>query len=298
DFMPLGVDSSGQDIPGLPRRYLAVCPRRDWFASEEHSLSTLRRNVGGVTPACTSRAVELLLHVSPNIDTADHRTIEITKALENAWLHASIGIAHELALNLKNGADVSRAVELASTHWRLPALFSSAGAGGRCVPLGTRYLLDASGPGGIFEAVNTAERHIRVGVASAVAQRRAKTALVLGVAYRPNFRDAGLSPGLDAARYMRQAFGVEVTVADPMWSRDELANIAGFPVLDGLDVSAFDAVILATPHACWTTPYSFEGWRAGQLVLDTQRTWFATHLDWAARGIEYSYVGAPGWLKS
>src|SRR6185503_19652490 len=183
---------------------------------------------------------------------------------------ASIGIAHELALNLKNGADVSRAVELASTHWRLPALFSLAGAGGRCVPLGTRYLLDASGPGGIFEAVNTAERHIRVGVASAVAQRRAKTALVLGVAYRPNFHDAGLSPGLDAARYMRQAFGVEVTVADPMWSRDELANIAGFPVLDGLDVSAFDAVILATPHACWTTPYSFEGWRAGMVEVVTK----------------------------
>lgn len=296
DRLLMSIDGAGRDRNTLPD--IAVCPRRDWFADASKSLETLDRIVGGVTPRATEVAAELISTVTKGtIHRCGYREAEFTKALENAWLHALVMLPTELMIN-RSDIDIARVMELASTHWRLPTVFGGAGCGGRCVPIATKYLLDASGPGGILEAVNTTERHIRVHVAEAIARRvrdhRFKRVLVLGVAYRPNFRDAGLSPGLDVARYLRNDFGIETLVHDPMWTREELANLTGFEVSDPMSLG-YGAVFLATPHAEYASLPGELDWRSKPFVMDAHGGWSRFETFFEQSGIEYTRVGSAGW---
>ncbi len=80
--------------------YLAVCPRRDWFADATKNLNTLTRIVGGVTADCAAAAIKVLELVTPSnlIQITDYATAEVTKALENALLHVQVMFAHQFAL--------------------------------------------------------------------------------------------------------------------------------------------------------------------------------------------------------
>lgn len=279
----------GGQLYGKPGEdyFLAVCPRRDWFASREKCVENIPRIVGGVTLRCTARAVEILSKVSREILTTDYRTAEIVKAFENCMLHVPVMLAHQLACAMPD-RDIAQALQLVTTHWRfksLNPLYLNAGTGGRCVSLGSRYLAKCAGPEFTLgrEAIDFDEK-MRSIVAQALFARWPPPArvCVLGIAYRPNFRDAGLSPGLDVAKAL-EGFGYEVGVCDPMWSDAEL--LEQFHVKPG-SPSLADILVLATPHAQFEAIIP----RSGQLVFDAQGAWAKRDLT-----CEYVQVGTPGW---
>jgi nucleotide sugar dehydrogenase len=284
----------GMQDGNLGPKTLAVCPRRDWFAGVDSNLAVMKRVVGGVNEASTRRAVELLSNVSSDIEPTDYRTAEITKALENALLHAAVMLPTELAMNMRD-RNVAEALRLASTHPRLMPLYMGGGSGGRCIPLGPKYLSAHRGPHELLNTALTIDRHIRMACADAVAQRGCKTALVLGIAYRPDFRDAGNSPGLAIAQHLRRTHGIEVAVADPMWTVEELENLTGFRAVENVLAGGFDAIVLVTPHSVWKKPDA--RMMFGRFVLDCQGTWrgFAGQLE--RGGVEYKQLGEAGWLK-
>lgn len=296
--------------------HLAVCPRRDWFSDPSKNLENLTRIVGGVTPECTKRAVAFLSKVSKDIRETDYWTAELTKPLENAFLHVGISLANEIALMYPE-RDSATAVELACTHWRLMKLNQNIGIGGRCVPLGPRYLQEGTmRPGMVLRAALGGEQEICRRSADAVAQRikPGGRVLVLGIAYRPEFKDAGSSPGLALAHLLWED-GFRVSVADPMWLAGELQEMARLPAigmsaaLDGdgptdLDLALqgmFDAVVLATPHQEFSdilrhlmivkadlSPLKF--------FLDAQGAYADLREDFKRAGIEYKRVGDAGWV--
>lgn len=281
--------------------FLAVCPRRDWFADPEKNLATLPRVVGGYNQASTDRASEILSTVSPQILTTDYRTAELCKALENALLHVPVMFAYQLAWAMPD-RNVAEALRLAGTHWRLPQLHLGFGTGGRCVPLGTEYLtLAADSQLNIGEEALRFDEYFREAVAHAALSARPKprSALVLGVAYRPGFRDAGRSPGLAVAKHLAALLRPgSVTIHDPLWPAHELARMAGLPALSGpLDdnIAAYDAVLLATPHGDYRHLPLELFWRRGQIVLDGQGAWAQHREIFEARGVLYRQVGEPGW---
>lgn len=283
--------------------YLAVCPRRDWFADRERNLETLPRVVGGVTEECTLRAAGILRTVSRELLLTDYRTAEITKAMENAWLHLPVLLTHELACALPD-RNVAEAARLASTHWRFASLgpiYLSANVGGRCVPLGTRYLQRAAaGHLTLAEAAIAADRTMPSAIAEAVVALGPRTALVLGVAYRADFRDAGRSPGLAVAREIHAA-GVPVDVHDPLWPMAALNALAEpIPATNEAAVGEFladyDVVVLATPHAAYLDlPRLTTAWRERQVVIDATGAWASERATFAARRVSYRQVGTPGW---
>lgn len=278
---------------------LAHAPRRDWFAEAEKNLATLQRVVGGLTPECTRRAIDLISSVTPRelILATDCRTAELVKPLENAFLHVPVMLACEVARAYPD-LDIARAVELACTHWRLMTIYLNAGTGGRCVQLGSRYLQDGTPQlgAGVLHAAIGGETLMRDSAARAIAARVNPGAkvLVLGIAYRPGFRDAGNSPGLAVAHALR-TLGVSPSVYDPMWTSQELETMCQLPTSPPA-VETFDAVFLATPHAQLATPRTLGTWRPGQFVLDAQGAWVAHREHFAELEVEYKRIGDPGWL--
>lgn len=294
--------------------FLAVAPRRDWFADPAKNLTNLERIVGGVTPPATEKAVELLGRVTDpaKILATGHREAELVKATENALFHAPIMLLHELALRYPE-ANVAEVAKLASTHWRfasLGALYIGAGSGGRCVPLGPHYLAE----GGtdyhlsltmIGAAIST-ERVISDLACSAILRHCAdfwvhekpsksvrRPAALLGVAYRPEFKDAGMSPGLRLAK--RLGASVPVSIHDPMWTTDELAGF-GFPAISLDDAVKQDIVVLITPHKRYVDLPETVPFKGNQVIFDAHGTWADYKDIFQAQGSLYIQVGTPGWI--
>lgn len=324
---PGTIDKLMLDYASLGSLHVAVCPRRDWFADRTKNLGNLHRVVGGVTPACTAKALDIYATVTPRelLQPTDYRTAELVKALENALLHIPVMFCHQLASALPEH-NVAEAMRLASTHWRLasigPFYLGLGGSGGRCVPLGTRYLVEAaarevarpptqrspfSGGGNpltIGEQAIEADQVMAEDVASVVdhaagpAQGQ-RSVVVLGIAYRPGFKDAGRSPGLRVAKEL-VARGLTVSIDDPLWTSTELTKLTGLPVAMGtLPLPVFDAVLLATPHEEYRDwPMCADLWRPGQLVLDGQGAWAAHRERFTVMGVDYRQVGEAGWMRT
>lgn len=277
--------------------HVAVCPRRDWFADPEKNLETLPRIVGGVTDEATVRACQAIETVSRSIHPTDYRTAELTKALENALLHVPVMFAYQLAWALPEH-NVAEALRLAGTHWRLMSLYLGFGTGGRCVPLGTEYLVKASESRlGIGMLALSWDQRFRSLIANIVEEVEPRRVLVLGMAYRPEFRDLGLSPGVDVARALRRK-NIDVSIHDPLWSRGELEHLTELPTWPlSVAMRQFDVVLLATAHKAYLDlPTMPRMWQPGQIVLDGPGGWSEQRQRFTEMGVSYHRVGEPGWM--
>jgi UDP-N-acetyl-D-glucosamine dehydrogenase len=287
--------------------YLAVCPRKDWFADPQKNVATLPRVVGGVTDACSQKACDILSRVSKDIHITQHDTAELTKALENALLHIPCMFAHELSL-ARPDLDVAAALKLAGLHWRLPTYHIGFGTGGRCVPLGTKYLTE-SAKGRSFrlnigeEATSRDEgfRYIIANIAEYEWDRRGEEGiiLVLGLGYRQDFKDVGLSPGLKIAQLLSKR-DLPVVVHDPLFTPEEVKDqfdlqMIPFTEIDWSDVKV---ILLATPHTEYVSlPATPNIWQEGQYILDAQGIWKWHTSIFDKYGVEYHQVGDRNWFK-
>lgn len=312
-LQPGAIDALLSQHPTIQRKldggelFLSVCPRRDWFADPDKNLSTLFRVVGGYNDASTTRTVDVLTQVTPaeKILTTTYRTAELTKALENAMLHVPVMMCHELAATYPT-LDVAEAAKLASTHWRFQSLgevYLGFGSGGRCVPLGSKYLTSGAPrrhPPMILEKALAVDKAFPALVAD-VAYRRAReiakgrqpVCLLLGVAYRPGFRDLGLSPGLRVAQ-MLDNFGAAVHLHDAVFTPDEIRHVAPYATaIDAVpqDGVGYDVILLSTPHQLYLDLPAT--WTRGPAVIDARGVW----AQYQNRFSSYAQVGTPDWSR-
>lgn len=281
----------------------AIAPRRDWFADKDKNLHTLTRIVGRDVHA--HRAIEpIITAVCRDIHWTTPETAEITKALENALLHLPVVLLHELAL-LFPEYDIVEAAELASTHWRFKSmgkLYLGFGTGGRCVPLGSKYLSERGGAL-LGDALEIDDQFASIALDEALQASNPTSELgailVLGVAYRPGFKDAGNSPGLRIALALDR---FSPDVFDPYFTRDE---IIAMRARSGAKTSAtieniagcaypYDTVVLTVAH-----PEFADLWkrlRPHATVLDATGMW-EQHLTGAGRtDVNYIRPGRPNWI--
>lgn len=277
--------------------FLIHAPRRDWFADPERNLTNMTRVVGTVGELARGMAMAILGVVTPpdKILLTDYRTAELVKPLENALFHAPIVLAHQLACVYPD-ANVAEAVRLASTHWRFASfggMHVGLGAGGRCVPMGPKYLLDGA-PAPAAAAVLRANVFGNYDVAATVAQvivsyrPRPVSVIILGMGYRPEFSDVGGSPAMVLANHLDHQH-MTVRTHDPFLDDMPDADLATL-------CAASDVVVLSTPHAAYSSLPVRVAWRHGQLVVDARGAWRDFSL--RARGVDYRVVGEPGWRRT
>lgn len=315
------VDVEHRIVSGAVR--LAVAPRRDWFADPSKNLATIPRILGGYTLEATAAARRILEDVTPAelILETDYRTAELVKPLENALFHLPIALGHELAMVFPD-RDIVEALRLAVTHWRFASfggLYVGAGTGGRCVPLGPKYLQD-SHDGNTSHLLNQAlqvEHDITSSLAGLVEEHLTSfehkdelRVLILGLAYRPGFSDIGFSPGIRLARALRRqsSFGFvphrfTLDLHDPVARMEEIFAAMGdakHSVVTGTpDLGRYDVVVLVTPHEEYRLLPTTCNWISGQVVIDARGMW-ASYFGAQDMGADVTYrqIGKPGWRST
>ena len=123
--------------------YLAFSPERVDPGREDWTTKNTPKIVGGITPACTERAVELYRRAIDTVHpVSSPEAAELTKLLENIFRSVNIALVNELAqLCDRMRIDVWEVVGAAATKpFGFMSFQPGPGLGGHCMPIDPFYL--------------------------------------------------------------------------------------------------------------------------------------------------------------
>ncbi len=236
-----------------------------------HNLTKLDRIVGGITPECTERGVELYSHiVEAKLHATDSLTAEVSKVTENTYRDVNIAFANEVALICESlGVDVHEVRRHVNSLPNIPGdpgtnplrmmHIPGAGVGGHCLPKDPwllKYGLDAYGdfkfePRVIIESrrINDSmPSHMAELIREALNEKNLKMedakVTILGVAYLPNSDDTRNTPTYPLYNLLKERCA-DVMVHDPYVKEYE-----GMEIENALEASVqgSDAIALVTRH--------------------------------------------------
>jgi UDP-N-acetyl-D-glucosamine dehydrogenase len=246
---------------------VAFSPERVDPGRTDYTLRNTPKVVGGLTPDCHRRAVDLYREVCDNIvEVSTPEVAELEKVLENVFRSVNIALVNELAIMCdRMGIDVWEVVDAAATKpYGFMRFEPGPGMGGHCLPVDPFYLawrarefdtqtefIELAGEVNQAMPYFCVERiaHALNGQAKAVNGSRV---VIFGVSYKAGVGDLRESPALKIIRLLRES-GADVTYHDehvPTLTQFELENTS---FDDALDTADAVAIVTAHPGVDWQT---------------------------------------------
>ena len=263
------VLETGSDMKAGVDFHLAFSPEREDPANPESRVASIPKVVGGYTPACLDRAIQLYsIAIKTVVPVSSCRVAEASKLLENIFRGVNIALVNELKLvYAAMGIDIWEVIDAAKTKpFGFMPFYPGPGLGGHCIPIDPFYLtwkarefkhstrfIELAGE------INTAmPMHVvdRVGDALNTAHKsiNGSKILLLGLAYKPNVDDERESPSYPIMDLLTQR-GASVFYHDPYVpvirptrEHPHWAGTRSVPWEPAL-IANFDVVIIATAHA-------------------------------------------------
>jgi UDP-N-acetyl-D-glucosamine dehydrogenase len=260
--------------------HLAMSPERIDPGRTDYTIRTTPKVVGGLTPACLDRALELYRACCEHlVPVSSCEAAELTKLLENIFRSVNIALVNELAMLCdRMSLNVWEVVAAAASKpYGFMPFQPGPGLGGHCLPIDPFYLSwkarELDFPTEFIELAGKVNQHMpyycaeRVGRAlnehkKAVA---GSTVLVLGVAYKGDVGDLRESPALKLIELLHER-GADVVYHDPFVPDlgEEGLDLASAALTDEVLAGA-DIVCVVTAHS--GIDYARVAGKA-QLVLD------------------------------
>lgn len=247
--------------------HLAFSPEREDPGRSRGGLADIPKVVGGLTPACLQRAMELYGRaIRKLVPVGSTRVAEATKLLENIFRSVNIALVNELKIVYgAMGIDIWEVIEAAKTKpFGFMPFYPGPGLGGHCIPIDPFYLTwkarEYGQPTRFIELageINTAMPDFvvqKVGEALNLVGRsmQGSRILLLGIAYKSDVDDERESPGFVLMEKLEQK-GAKVYFHDPLIpvirpSRHHsgLAGRRSVPIHKSSDL-----VLIATAHTAF-----------------------------------------------
>ena len=210
---------------------IAHCPERVLPGHVLRELVQNDRVIGGMTPRCSARAVELYrLVVQGECIVTTPETAEMAKLVENSFRDVNIAFANELSIICAElGIDVWELIALANRHPRVNILQPGPGVGGHCIAVDPWFIVSRSPQAA--RLIRTAREtndakpawvlaRIDQAVADFLAGNPGRhpsdvTVACWGLAFKPDIDDLRESPALDIARDLCDRHPGPVLVVEP-----------------------------------------------------------------------------------
>ena len=239
---------------------LGYSPERINPGDKEHTLAKIVKVVSG----CDAESAEEIaktyeIVVKAGVHRASSiKVAEAAKIIENTQRDLNIALMNELSIIFdKMDINTFEVLEAAGTKWNF-LRFQPGLVGGHCIGVDPYYLTYKANQLGYDSRVILAGRVINDEMPAYVAKKvvqhiikhvgniTASNVLVLGATFKENVSDIRNSKVAELVKELK-AFSLNVDVADPHASSDELKHEYGFELTDSLR-NDYDAVILAVPH--------------------------------------------------
>jgi len=283
----LKVLEAGSGLKAGRDFYLAFSPEREDPGNPQSVVATIPKVVGGFTPGCLKRAVEIYgIAIKTLVPVSSCRAAEATKLMENIFRCVNIALVNELKVVYDAmGIDIWEVVNAAKTKpFGFMPFYPGPGLGGHCIPIDPFYLTWKAREYGqttrFIELAGEINSKMPEYVVSRVAEAlngfkkplNGSKVLVLGLAYKANVDDDRESPSYVLLELLKQR-GVEVSYYDPFVPvikvTREHPQWAGTQSIQWNKelITSFDCVLIATAHAC-VDYKQLASW--AQLVVDTR----------------------------
>jgi len=260
--------------------HLAMSPERIDPGRTDYTIRTTPKVVGGLTPACLDRALEMYRACCEHlVPVSSCEAAELTKLLENIFRSVNIALVNELAMLCdRMSLNVWEVVAAAASKpYGFMPFQPGPGLGGHCLPIDPFYLSwkarELDFPTEFIELAGKVNQHMPYYCAERVARalnehRKAvagSTVLMLGVAYKGDVGDLRESPALKLIELLRER-GADVVYHDPFVPDlgEEGLTLESAELTDEL-LGGADIVCVVTAHS--GIDYARVAGRA-QLVLD------------------------------
>ena len=279
----LKVLEAGSGLKAGVDFHLAFSPEREDPGRKDHSVKTIPKVMGGLTPKCLERCVELYsLALDEVHPVSSCRVAEATKLVENIFRSVNIALVNELKMVFHEmDIDVWDVIDAAATKpFGYMPFYPGPGLGGHCIPIDPFYLtwkareydqhtkfIELAGE------VNTSMPDYVVARVAEALNEDAKSIkgskiLLLGMAYKPNVDDDRESPSYVLTEKL-EAKGAQVSYNDPYVPEIRLTR--EYPQLAGRKsvgiTDNYDCILLATHHNEYKD-FDFSGFKCP--IIDTR----------------------------
>jgi UDP-N-acetyl-D-mannosaminuronic acid dehydrogenase len=263
--------------------FVAYCPERVLPGHVVRELIENDRVIGGITEACSQKAVELYnIFVKGECVITNARTAEMAKLTENASRDVSIAFANELSLICdETEIDVWELISLANRHPRVNILQPGPGVGGHCIAVDPWFIVSRSPDSArlikIAREVNDSKpawviMKVKLAVADYLAENTTMSLsdvkiACYGLVFKPDIDDLRESPALNIARELTSLYGKSLKCVEP--------NIDGSKQVEGINLTNFSQAYKSSQiHVLLVDHKEFkEAKRPDGYVVDTRGIW-------------------------
>ena len=226
----------------------------------DYTLRNTPKVVGGLTPECHRRAVELYREVCDNIvEVSTPEAAELTKLLENVFRSVNIALVNELAILCdRMGIDIWEVVDAAATKpYGFMRFDPGPGMGGHCLPVDPFYLawrarefdtqtefIELAGEVNQGMPYFCVERITR-GLNTHAKAVNGSRIVIFGVSYKAGVGDLRESPALKIIRLLIER-GADVAYHDEHVPTLSAFGLESLPFDQALESA--DAAVIVTAH--------------------------------------------------
>jgi UDP-N-acetyl-D-glucosamine dehydrogenase len=239
---------------------VAFSPERVDPGRTDYTIRNTPKVLGGLTPDCHRRAVELYSEVCDNlVEVSTPEAAELTKLLENVFRSVNIALVNELAILCdRMGIDIWEVVEAAATKpYGFMRFDPGPGMGGHCLPVDPFYLawrarefdtqtefIELAGEVNQAMPYFCVERITRALNTHAKAVKGSRI-VVFGVSYKAGVGDLRESPALKIMRLLGERGG-DVAYHDEHVPALPSFGLESLPFDQALEGA--DAAVIVTAH--------------------------------------------------
>ncbi len=239
---------------------LAFSPERVDPGRTDYTLRTTPKIVGGLTPRCSERALEIYARVCDHlVPVSTPEAAELAKLLENIFRSVNIALVNELAILAdRMGIDIWEVIDAASTKpYGFMRFEPGPGMGGHCLPVDPFYLtwkareydfptefIELAGKVNMNMPYHCLER-IERALNDVPKPVRGSRILLAGVSYKPGVGDLRESPALKLIELLR-ARGGELSYHDPHVPELPEHGLRSVALDEALE--ATDLAVIVTAH--------------------------------------------------
>jgi UDP-N-acetyl-D-glucosamine dehydrogenase len=245
---------------------LVFSPEREDPGNHRSILGDMPKVVGGFTPACLERGLELYGRVIKKlVPVSNCDTAEAVKLTENIFRFVNIALVNELKrVYALMGVDIWEVIDAAKTKpFGFMPFYPGAGVGGHCIPIDPYYLTwkvrEYNTDTRFIELAGQINRsmpyyvvnHLLDAMNHGGRSLRGSRVLVLGLAYKADVADDRESPSYLVMDLLRQK-GAIVDYYDPLVPRINNGHTSwtGHHSISWSDheLQNFDAAVVCTAH--------------------------------------------------
>jgi UDP-N-acetyl-D-glucosamine dehydrogenase len=257
--------------------HLAFSPERIDPGRTDYTVRTTPKLVGGITPACTTRAKELYGRICDRVvPLSGPEAAELSKLLENIFRSVNIALVNELAqLCDRLGVDVWEVIDAAATKpFGFMRFEPGPGMGGHCLPVDPFYLAFTARAHDFYPEfielagkINQSQPLFCVSRIERVLNQNGRPVngtkiLILGVSYKAGVGDVRESPALKIVRLLTE-LGGDLSYHDPHVPELTGTGLVNSDLSEALE--AADLTVIVTAHPEFDIPGIVE---KSDLVLD------------------------------